>query len=175
MCSEKKYPSAQQPFPAVGFRVGRLGGQSVARLLHRADAAAAVAGNHRIHTVFNEPLLELLRLRARIDGVVGAAFADFLHEVDVAAELLDQHVPDDRMGDGGGEAPADQCDRLALQGVKTRRLRDHLHRGACRDGRDDLELVLDRFKASVRRACDHADGSKCRNQIRFYQFRVHWQ
>ena len=151
-----------------GGDADHLGGQSVARLLHRADAAAAVAGNHGIHAAFDEPLLELLRLRARVDGVVGAAFADFLHEVDVAAELLDQHVPNDRMGDRSREAAANQCDRLAPQGVKPRRLRDHLHRGACRDGRDDLELVLDRFKASVRRTCDRTEDCKGRTQMCFY-------
>ena len=60
------------------------------------------------------------------DHLGGQSVARLLHRADAA--LFDQHVPDDRMGDRGGETAADQRDRLAPQGIKPGRLGDHLHR-----------------------------------------------
>jgi len=120
-----------------------FGGDARARLLRRAEAAAAVAGDDRVHLEFLQLPLELVLLAPDDAGArIRPRRTDFVQQVDRGGrKLLQDEVPELAVRDGRHEAAADEGDRLAVERREARPLRNRLDR-RLGDGRKHGERRL---------------------------------
>ena len=114
-----------------------------ARLLRRAESAAAVARNHRVHLELPELALELVLLAADdARAWIRPGRTDLVQQVDFRRrKFLQNEVLEFAVRDGRHEASADEGDRLPRERPEARTLLHRLH-GSLRNRRKNGELDL---------------------------------
>ena len=127
-----------------------LGGDAVACLLGRADAAAAVARHHCINAIFQQALLESLDLGfASVGAWEQSSRTDLAQQIDGSGGVfLKDETLELNVGHAGHERAAHQGDGLALKRLQPVGHLNHLH-GRLPHRRQHVIVAWNRVTATV--------------------------